>query len=114
MIKVTLKRINILSVVKWHGVMGLISGFLIGAIYFSIAFYSAGQAALRYAFYYFIGIPFIYFIVTIAGSLVGGTLYNALSDSFGGMKFEIESENDENILPPAPPKTWDTEAAGKN
>ena len=114
MLKVILKRINILSVLKWHSVTGLISGFLIGAIYFSIAFYTSGQAALRYGFYYFIGIPLIYFIVTIAGSLVGCALYNALNESFGGMKFEIESENAENNLPPAPPKTWDTEEARKN
>ena len=113
MSKVTLKRINVLSVVKWHGATGLISGFLIGAIYFGIAFYRSEQAALSYGFYYFIGIPLIYFIVTIAGSLIGGTLYNLLSDSFGGMKFEIESEseNTENHLPPAPPKTWDVEEA---
>ncbi len=116
MLKVTLKRINVLSVVKWHGVTGLISGIFIGAIYFSIAFYRSEQVALSYGFYYFIVIPLIYFIVTVAGSLVGGTLYNALSDSFGGIRFEIESENEnaENNFPPAPPKTWDETDANIN
>ena len=116
MLKVTLKRINILSVVKWHGVIGLISGFLIGAIYFGIAFYRSEQAAVSYSLYYFIVIPLIYLIVTIAGSLVGGTLYNLFSDSFGGMKFEIESEDEKagNRFPPAPPKTWEKEEARGN
>ena len=72
MLKITLKRINILSVVKWHALTGLISGILIGAIYFGIAFYTYGQTIFHYVFYYFVGIPLIYFIVTIAGSLVGG------------------------------------------
>ena len=106
MLKVTLKRIDVFSVVKWHGLTGLISGFLIGAIYFGIAFYSLGQAALHNGFYYLVGVPLIYFTVTIAGSLIGGILYNALSDSLGGMKFEFESEDEEKHLPPAPPETW--------
>lgn len=106
MLKVTLKRIDIFSVIKWHAVTGLISGILIGSIYFGIALYSSSQTALRYGFYYFIGIPLIYCFVTAAGSLVGGILYNVLSDKVGGMKFEVESENTEHNLPPPPPKTW--------
>src|SRR4051812_41718641 len=95
MLKVTVKKIDVLSVVKWHGAAGLISGILIGAIFFGMAFYSSWPTALRYVYYYFIGIPLIYLAVTIAGSLIGGTLYNALNGFLGGMKFEIESESGE-------------------
>ncbi len=111
--KVTLSRMNVFSVAKWHCLTGLITGILTGIIYFAVAFTSSPsyfedfEKLLRYVTWYLIATPAIYVFVTFIGSIVGTALYNLLGKSFGRMKFEVELEElKDSLQPPPPPETW--------
>lgn len=106
MAKVTLKRINIFSVAKWYGVIGLLSGHLHGTINFLIYLYESRRSHIYFSYYDLISSPLIFFIVTFLGALIGGGIYNLLSNSLGGMTFEIETDDVKTNFPPPPPETW--------
>ncbi len=100
MAKITLKRINIISSVKWHVLSSLVSGFFVGIIYSAIGYFMSKENALGYLFWYVLGIPIFYLAVGLLTSVAMAFLYNTLSDSVGGLQFEMESEAENHNAPP--------------
>ncbi|HEY0428374.1 MAG TPA: hypothetical protein VGC76_11385 [Pyrinomonadaceae bacterium] len=113
MAQVTLKRINVFSFLKWHVPLATLGGFFLGVIYTAIAFIISPDATrqqfTRYLYWYILGLPFLYALVTLFSHSIGSLVYNALSDSLGGIKFEIEIETDAFGESPPPPQDWETE-----
>ena len=110
MTKVTLKRIHIFSFLKWHLLLSLITGFFVGVMY-SVFAYAISPAETKaqisgYLFWYVLGTPIFYALLTLFSYGIGALLYNALNGAFGGMKFEIEDEAEIFGEPPPPPKEW--------
>lgn len=99
--KVTIRRIGVGSLVKWHVTYSLIAGIVVGLIY-AVAGYAYTRENLSgYLFWYALGMPLMYLILGVVVSLTISVLFNAWSDASGGLVLEIEVEEDGG--PPPPP-----------
>ncbi|OGI12125.1 hypothetical protein A3K64_02205 [Candidatus Micrarchaeota archaeon RBG_16_36_9] len=98
MAKIVIKKFDILSVAKLHGLIGAIIGFVLGlfiAIFagiagaFASALGSAGGFGIAgFGILAIIVAPIMYGLIGFIGGAVGAFLYNIVADKIGGVSFE--------------------------
>ncbi|MGH9898410.1 MAG: hypothetical protein ACRD63_00150 [Pyrinomonadaceae bacterium] len=107
---VEVKKLDILSVAKilslLQAMIGIVIGFIYGLVFFSFGLFGRGSSGGLV--FVFIGIAVVIGFPIFAGvfgfiyGLIIGLVYNFASGLIGGLKFQLEEENDGHYEPPPP------------
>jgi hypothetical protein len=98
--KLRLKRIGILSVAKWQGLLWSVGGFFMGVLYgYS---YSGGRPGV--ILYYLISSTIIYGLIGFLATAICGLIYNATAGTVSGIQLEFEDEATSRLPPPPQPR----------
>jgi uncharacterized membrane protein YgaE (UPF0421/DUF939 family) len=106
--RVIVKRIGTGSLVKWNLVYSLIGGVTVGIIYATVGYIYSGQNLWSYAIWYGLGLPVMYVLVALAASIGTSLLFNAMSESSGGLVLDVDVVEED--APPPPPRFDDRPA----
>ena len=100
-----INKIDILSLAKIYGVMGVIIGLIIGIIYglITIVFgamimglgqregFAAGGGSIIFGILMMILFPIIYGIFAFVAGAIGAVIYNVFAKMVGGIEIEVET-----------------------
>jgi len=103
-IQVTVEQIGLAAFVKWQTLGFLVLGVLAGLLYTGWASL-ANRALSSSLVWYFLVTTISYVILGVISSTILGILYNSLAWRFGGMRFDVTTQD--NPIPPLPPERWE-------
>ena len=122
MAEMTIKRFGVFSVAKIYGLLSFIIGLIVGVLYglFLILFGAAmsamapggdqalagGVSTVVLGIIMMIAFPIMYGLMGFIGGAISAVVYNVSAGMIGGIKFELESVQQQEYTPPPPPNQW--------
>ena len=101
--RLTVTKISLGPYIKWVVISYFILGVLTATGQAIVSLVTLGADSIRFLFWTYVTLPFVYLGAGVVGSTIIIFLYNIFNRSIGSYTFEVEEEAFNDQAPPPPP-----------